>query len=57
MKKKFKLGIIGAGFMSQAIIKGIINGKKIPNEQILVSDINQSSLEILTHNFLPTIYW
>lgn len=47
MKKKFKLGIIGAGFMSQAIIKGIINGKKITNEQILVSDINQSSLENL----------
>lgn len=54
MKKKFKLGIIGAGFMSQAIIKGIINGKKIPNEQILVSDINQASLEILNNLAIKT---
>lgn len=45
MKKKFKLGVIGAGFMSSAIISGAIAGKKLMPEQIIVSDLNQNSLE------------
>ncbi len=45
MKKKFKFGVIGAGFMSSAIINGVIASKKLLPEQIIVSDINQESLE------------
>lgn len=45
MKKKFKLGVIGAGFMSSAIINGVVSSKVLPPESILVSDINQTSLQ------------
>lgn len=45
MKKKFKIGIIGAGFMSTAIVNGIVNAKLISPSQIIVSDINESNLE------------
>ncbi len=45
MKKNFKLGVIGCGFMSTAIIKGAINGKILSAEQICVSDINKDALD------------
>lgn len=45
MKKKFKLGVIGCGFMSFAIIKGAINSKTLCNKDIIVSDINNLSLD------------
>ena len=45
MKKKFKLGVIGAGFMSTAIIKGAINSKILKTDEIIVSDVNQLSLD------------
>lgn len=45
MKKNYKLGVIGAGFMSSAIIKGIIDSKHISFNDILVSDKNAESLE------------
>ena len=45
MKKKFKLGVIGGGFMSSAIINGAINGKVVKPKDILVSDVNETSLE------------
>ena len=45
MKKNFKLGVIGCGFMSTAIIKGAISGKILSSDQICVSDINKDSLE------------
>ena len=44
MKKKFKLGVIGAGFMSSAIIKGVIDSKIILPDEIIVSDVNNNSL-------------
>ena len=44
MKKKFKLGVIGAGFMASSIIKGVINAEKILPEQIIVSDVSEISL-------------
>ncbi len=44
MEKKFKLGVIGAGFMSTAIIKGVINSKILLPNDIIVSDINENSL-------------
>ena len=45
MKKKFKLGVIGAGFMSTAIISGVIKAGVISPEEIIVSDLMQSSLD------------
>lgn len=45
MKKKFKLGVIGAGFMSTAIISGAIKSKVLNPHEIIVSDVNKSSLD------------
>lgn len=44
MEKKFKLGVIGAGFMSSAIISGIIKSKNLLPSEILVSDVNDEAL-------------
>ncbi|MDD3840323.1 MAG: pyrroline-5-carboxylate reductase [Clostridia bacterium] len=41
---EFKVGIIGAGNMGSAIIKGIIKDKQIPYENIYVGDIDQNKL-------------
>lgn len=45
MKKKFKLGVIGAGFMATSIISGAISNKIVDGKDVLVSDVNQASLE------------
>ena len=45
MKKNFKLGVIGCGFMASAIIKGAINSKIVNANDIIVSDISTISLE------------
>ena len=45
MKKKFKLGVIGAGFMSTAIINGAIKSKILSPKEIIVSDVSQISLD------------
>ena len=45
MKKNFKLGVIGCGFMASAIIKGAINSKVVNANDIIVSDISAVSLE------------
>jgi pyrroline-5-carboxylate reductase len=45
MKKKFKFGVIGAGFMSSAIVQGVINAKIIPSYDIIVSDVNDCALD------------
>ncbi len=50
MKKKFKLGVIGAGFMSTAIIKGVINANLINPKDIIVSDLSQSALDKMSEN-------
>ena len=39
MKKKFKLGVIGAGFMSTAIIKGAIKSGAVKAEEIIRTGI------------------
>lgn len=38
MKKKFKLGVIGAGFMSSAIVNGAIGAGYLKNSEVIVSD-------------------
>ena len=40
----YKLGVIGGGFMSTAIVKGILSSKVLSNEDIIVSDIFEESL-------------
>lgn len=47
MKKNFKLGVIGAGFMANAIINGVLTSGAITPQEIFVSDINANSLEKL----------
>lgn len=45
MKKKFKLGVIGAGFMSTAIIKGALGANFLSPTQICVTDKSESAKE------------
>lgn len=45
MKKKYKIGVIGAGFMASAIVKGAIDSGVIPSSQIIVSDVSQIALD------------
>ena len=45
MKNKFKLGVIGAGFMATAIIKGVIDSKLIPAKDITVNDVSEEQLK------------
>lgn len=44
---KFKLGVIGSGFMSKSIINGIISSGFIKPCDIIVSDISENALEPL----------
>ena len=45
MKKKFKLGFIGAGFMASSIINGVVKAKVVDPREIIVSDINAHMLD------------
>lgn len=54
MKKNFKLGVIGAGLMSSAIINGVISSKVLKSNEIIVSDINDASLEKMQSKGLYT---
>ena len=49
MEKKFKFGVIGAGFMSSAIIKGILASNYLEPNQIIVSDISKDNLEKMSN--------
>ena len=44
MKKKFKFGVIGAGFMSSAIVSGILTSNVLDSSEIIVSDLNDEAL-------------
>ncbi len=44
MEKKFKLGVIGAGFMSTAIINGAIKSKFLDAKNISVTDISEDAI-------------
>lgn len=56
MKKKFKLGIIGAGFMSNAIVKGAIASSTLEPSEIFVADINQVALDKMKENDVSVTY-
>lgn len=45
MKKKFKFGVIGAGFMSTAIVQGVLNAKVLSPSEVIVSDLNEDALQ------------
>lgn len=45
MKKKFKLGVIGCGFMGSAIIKGVVLSDFLNAKKIIVADLNESTLD------------
>ncbi len=48
VKMKYKLGVIGAGFMSTAIINGVITSEIVNPNEILVSDVNKDALDLMT---------
>lgn len=54
MKKKFKFGVVGAGFMSSAIINGAIASKVLKPKQIIVSDVRTESLDIISKKGVST---
>ena len=54
MEKKFKLGVIGGGFMATAIINGAIDSGVLNKEQLIVSDISATSLEKFANNGIAT---
>lgn len=45
MKKIFKLGVIGAGFMATALIDGAIRSKSVDKNDVFVCDVNVSALD------------
>jgi pyrroline-5-carboxylate reductase len=45
MKKQFKLGVIGCGFMAKSILRGVVLSEFIKAKKIIVSDINQKNLD------------
>lgn len=47
MEKKYKLGVIGAGFMASAIIGGIIKSSVLSPDEIIVSDPSEDKLVVM----------
>lgn len=45
MKKLFKLGIVGCGFMAQSILKGVINSEFLRAKKVVVSDLSEEALD------------
>lgn len=45
MKKKFKLGVIGCGFMAEAILKGAVLSEFLSERKIIVSDVSDERLD------------
>ncbi|MDE7087206.1 MAG: pyrroline-5-carboxylate reductase [Clostridia bacterium] len=50
MKNQFKLGIIGCGFMANAILKGVVESEFIRAKKIIVSDTNVDKLNEISDN-------
>lgn len=47
MKKLYKLGVIGCGFMATAILKGVILSDYVREKKIVVSDISDDALDAI----------
>ncbi len=47
----FKVGIIGAGNMGEAILKGIVEKTDIKPEEVIISDINSERLNVLVEKY------
>lgn len=45
MEKKFKIGVIGGGYMAFSIVKGAIESNSIDKSAFVVNDINEESLK------------
>ena len=45
MKKQFKLGVIGCGFMAQSILKGVVLSDFLHEKKIIVSDKSEECLD------------
>ena len=45
MKKQYKLGVIGCGFMAEAILKGVVLSDFLRSKKIIVSDISEENLK------------
>jgi len=47
----FDIGIIGTGNMGEAIIRGLIQNKKVNSNRIIVSDLNQHRLDLIIDKY------
>jgi len=47
----FKVGLIGAGNMGEAIIKGLINSQTIKSTEIIISDIDKNRINTLVEKY------
>lgn len=47
MKKQFKLGVIGCGFMAQSILKGVVLSDFLREKKIIVSDVDETAFDKL----------
>ncbi len=45
MKKLYKLGVIGCGFMARAILKGVVRSDFIRAKRVVVSDVSDEALD------------
>lgn len=45
MKKLFKLGVIGCGFMAQSILKGVVASDFLRAKKVVASDVNDEALD------------
>lgn len=44
MKKRYKLGVIGCGFMASAILKGVVFSEFLSGKKVIVSDPDEAKL-------------
>jgi pyrroline-5-carboxylate reductase len=51
MEKRMRISFIGGGEMAEAMIKGILRGKEVPPESIMVSDIDAGRLHYLQREY------
>ena len=48
MKKQYKLGVIGGGFMATAILKGVVYSDRLRAKKIIVADPSAKARENLS---------